>query len=193
MITNTKGILYMNELQLQQNETVLLKEQGILCKGISKSYSDDLYLTNLHLILVRKGAWGKFKGLEKYPLNQIKRINGQIQARCIDDDLHIFFLNSQVVFDFGGSGKRAVNTFIEGINSAINGTPINNAKASTAIPGSEILANTLKDTFGTFKNAFGIKSKVESITVKCIGCHAPLAGTKGEKVRCAYCDTEQTL
>lgn len=174
----------MNELQLQPNESVLLQEDGVLCKGLSKSYSDELYLTNINLILVRnikKGMFGKAKETDKFPLSQIKIINGEIQAKFINGELQIFLVNKQLAFAFYSGGKKRINAFIDGINSAIKGTPMNSSKASSAIPGTEIIAETFKDTIGTFKNAFGIKGKNVGITIKCIGCHAPITGVIGQK------------
>ena len=143
--------------------------------------------------MLQKGAFGKIKRMEKFPLNQIKVINGQVQARYDDDSLQVSFFNRQISFDFGSHSKRTINRFIDGIICSINGVPFDNTKASSAIPGSEQIATTLKDTLGTFKDAFKGKSKNENITIKCIGCHAPLSGKKGEKIKCSYCDTEQSL
>lgn len=60
-----------------------------------------------------------------------------------------------------------------------------------AIPGTEQLAGTLKDTFGAFRTGLGVPESRS--TAICEGCGAPLAGTRHETVRCAYCDRETQL
>lgn len=62
---------------------------------------------------------------------------------------------------------------------------------SKAIPGTEALAGTLKDTFGAFRNGLGIAETRSSGT--CEGCGAPLSGHKSEVVRCEYCNRETQL
>lgn len=62
---------------------------------------------------------------------------------------------------------------------------------SKAIPGTEALAGTLKDTFGVFRNGLGIAETRSSGT--CEGCGAPLSGHKREVVRCEYCNRETQL
>ena len=62
---------------------------------------------------------------------------------------------------------------------------------SKAIPGTEALAGTLKDTFGAFRNGLGIAETLSSGT--CEGCGAPLSGHKREAVRCEYCNRETQL
>ena len=60
--------------------------------------------------------------------------------------------------------------------------------------GVEILAETLKDTFDTFKAGLGIKdSEPEKLSTKCSFCGAPLSGTVKQTVKCSFCDMEQTL
>lgn len=62
---------------------------------------------------------------------------------------------------------------------------------SKAIPGTEALAGTLKDTFGAFRNGLGVAETRSSGT--CEGCGAPLSGYKREMVRCEYCNRETQL
>lgn len=62
---------------------------------------------------------------------------------------------------------------------------------SKAIPGTEALAGTLKDTFGAFRNGLGVAETRSSGT--CEGCGAPLSGHKSEVVRCEYCNRETQL
>ena len=52
---------------------------------------------------------------------------------------------------------------------------------SKAIPGTEALAGTLKDTFGAFRNGLGIAETRSSGT--CEGCGAPLSGQAAGEAR----------
>ena len=70
-------------------------------------------------------------------------------------------------------------------------TPMDEPAFNKAIPGTEALAGTLKDTFSAFRSGLGITEPVGS--VNCEGCGAPLSGHRKEVVRCEYCDRETQL
>lgn len=62
---------------------------------------------------------------------------------------------------------------------------------ANAIPGTERLAGTLKDTFGAFRSGLGMPESCS--TGVCEGCGAPLSGARHETVRCEYCDRQTRL
>ena len=62
---------------------------------------------------------------------------------------------------------------------------------SHAIPGTEQLAGTLKDTFGAFRSGLGMPESRS--TGVCEGCGASLSGARHETVRCEYCDRQTRL
>ena len=66
----------MAKYQLQPNEGVVLQETGIRYEPnkLSTAYTDELILTNLNLIHVRKGVFMGTKGILYIPLNQVKVI-----------------------------------------------------------------------------------------------------------------------
>ena len=72
----------MAKYQLQSNEGVVLQETGICYEPdkFSTAYTDELILTNLNLIHVRKGVFMGTKGIRYIPLNQVKVIGGKCQA-----------------------------------------------------------------------------------------------------------------
>ena len=192
----------MVNLNLQSNESVILQKEGVLCGGVMSAYTNELYLTNINFILVRRGMFGSVKGIEKYPLRQIKIVNNQAQAIMGSNpvngskQLQVYMQNGQIAFEFQSGEKKAIQSFIEGINKALGCTPPDSAANSSALPGTQKVAETLRDTIGTFKGALGIKGKSaqqENVTIKCIGCRAPLSGVKGQQIKCTYCDTKQTL
>jgi hypothetical protein len=194
---------------LEPNESILIQSTGVLRETgnlLMKGYTDELILTNMNIIWISKGMFGNTKGVQKYPLNQVKVINGEAQAFVGKSsngmpNLQVYFINGQEVFQFQSFKKRGVAKWVNEISKVLTGHDSTRGSATNqyAIPGTEYLAASLKDTVGVFKNAFGIKPKVdadavhEKVTKKCIGCMAPLTGTKGQSVLCRYCDTVQIL
>lgn len=160
-------------------------------------------LTNFNIFfLYKRGVFNNVDDTIKIPLNQIKIINGQAQALLSNENvsaqLQLCLKNGQEKFSFPFNSKKEVMKWINNINLILTGNTaqINDNKNIMAIPGTEQLAETFKDTVGAFKSALGIKTKEENssnTTAKCIGCMAPISGIKGQTVRCKYCDTKQTL
>lgn len=62
---------------------------------------------------------------------------------------------------------------------------------SRAIPGTEQLAGTLKDTFGAFRDGLGVPESKSTGVYE--GCGAPLSGARRETVQCPYCDRQTRL
>ena len=72
----------MVNYHLEPSEAILIQSTGVVCEGggLMNAYTDELILTNMNIIHVRKGMFGNTKGVQKYPLNQVKVINGEAQA-----------------------------------------------------------------------------------------------------------------
>jgi LSD1 subclass zinc finger protein len=198
----------MAKYNLEPSESILIQSTGVLCEGggLLNAYTDELILTNMNIIHVSKGMFGNIKRVQKYPLNQVKIINGQAQAIMGKGsnsmpNLQIYFVNGQVSFKFQILGKKEIMKYVKEISRVLvgNESSRNSAANQFAIPGAEIVAETLKDTIDVFKGTFGIKSKSKAgdepvkATKKCIGCMSPLTGTKGHSIRCSYCDTDQIV
>lgn len=189
------------EYNLQPNESMIMSQDRTLHGGRMATFTDELILTDLHIVLVSKGAFGNTKGIQTFPLNQIKIFNGQAQVLLGKTSggypqLDVYFLNGQESFGFE-SKKEAVK-WIANINKLITGNEGEvDTSPSIAIPGVEYVAETLKGTMDTFKGALGIKSKAsgmsEKAAKKCSYCGAPISGVKGQAVRCQYCDADQQL
>ncbi|WP_458413057.1 PH domain-containing protein [Schinkia sp. CFF1] len=198
----------MVNYNLEPSESILIQSTGVLCEGggLMTAYTDELILTNMNIIHVSKGMFGNTKRVQKYPLNQVKIINGEAQAIMGKStngipNLQIYFKNGQVSFKFQNSGKKEIVKYINEISKVLIGkeSSRNSVANQFAIPGAEIVTETLKDTIDVFKGTFGIKSKIKAAdepvkaTKKCIGCMSPLSGTKGQSIRCRYCYTDQIL
>lgn len=200
--------LNMVNYNLDHSESILIQSTGVLCErgGLMTAYTDELILTNLNVIHVSKGIFGNVKRVQKYPLNQVKIINGEAQALIGKStngkaNLQIYLLNGQVAFSFQSLGKKEILKYVNEISKVLTGkeSSRNIVANQFAIPGAEVVADTLKGTIDVFKGTFGIISKNKAsdepvkATQKCIGCMSPLTGTKGLSITCNYCDTDQII
>lgn len=187
---------------LQPDEVVVLKEENVLHGGFWAAYTDELILTNRNLVLLKKGVFGNPKGVLTFPVSQIKIYNDQAQAIIGKssngmDSLEIYFLYGQEEFRFQSGGKRKIHTWIAKINEVVTGkaAPDAGADVGMAIPGTELVAETLKDTINVFKSTFGASPSPTPVVVagKCVGCGAALSGAQGQAMSCDYCGTTQHL
>lgn len=195
----------MVKVNLMPNESIILKSTNVMHGGLMAVYADELILTNLNIIHVKKGIFGNTKNVKKYPVNQIKIFNGQPQAmlgkqRNGSPQLEIYFLHGLECFGFQSLPKKEVVKWIKAISHLVTGQESTTVPSGFAIPGTEYLSETIKGTVDTFKNTFGINSKkidngisFEMVTKKCISCSAPLIGEKRQTIHCKYCDTDQVL
>ncbi len=69
-----------------------------------------------------------------------------------------------------------------------------------ALPGTGLVAETLRDTFSQFKASFGSRGSGAANAAQplkssstCAGCGASLAGISGTIVACEYCNVEAKL
>lgn len=191
----------MAAYSLQPNEVMLLKEVGVSHGGLFSGFTDELILTNLNLVLVKKGMLGNSKGVQVFPVSQIKVHNQQAQAILGKasnglDALDVYLLNGQEQFRFQSGGKRKILAWAAKINEVVTGQPAAQVRssASLAIPGAEAVAGALKDTFDVFKGKFGAKSAAPVATTgKCAACGAPMTGFQGQTATCEYCGSAQQL
>ena len=202
----------MAKYQLQSNEGVVLQETGICYEPnkLSTAYTDELILTNLNLIHVRKGIFMGTKGVRYIPLNQVKVIGGKCQALVGKAQngyaiLQIYTQQGTEEFAFPTKAKKNAGIWANEISRLVTGRDSENALESQHAPEydfKDTVVGQLKDAFGEVGAAFGIgfgksgqqqKSSVERVSTKCSGCHAPIMGVKGKAAVCKYCDTEQVL
>lgn len=198
---------------LQRNEVVLRTSRSGVQRGegVFSSYTDDLILTNFHLIWVNKGIFGNVKQVECLPLGLIKVHNYQAQAFLNRSSnglaqLTVFFRDGEECFKFQSGGKREVGEWVDAINRAVTGNAVapgtSAASVSMALPGTEDLADALRDTVSQFRNAFGVGvagTRAEAppppvrVSSKCLSCGASISGITGTVAKCRYCDTESKL
>ena len=183
----------MANYSLAANEGIIIQYDGVF----HNRKRAEIVLTNQNLICVETNS-GMFKttcNVLKFPVNQIKVVNGQAQASVIKDGgywtLQVLFKNETEKFKFSGEfyelikKKQEADKWVEQISLLLTGKPAENITDTTLMGG-------VKSVLGSI--GINVKSKKsENITSKCIGCMAPLSGEHGQTIRCKYCDTEQTL
>jgi hypothetical protein len=172
--------------------------------------SIELILTNLNLVVINKRTLGKSRGIETFPLNQIKVHNGQAQALMGGtsgyQSLEVYFLHGQEEFRFIKGGKKTIQTWIGKINEAVTGQPAAEngssgspgidlvADALSSVPGGDRVAGVLKGTLGAFNSKRGAKPEaVVQIATKCVSCGAAVSGVQRQTVTCSYCLSAQQL
>ena len=186
----------MAKYTLKPEESFIMSCDRVLHGGAFANYSNELLLTSQNIVLTSKGFLGNTKSIQIYPVQQIKVFNGRAQAVLGKQgngspQLDVYFFNGQKSFGF--EDKKEAAKWVEAINHLITGAADDPLKtANKAIPGAEVIAGALKDTFATFKGVLGSKPP-EKVAQKCNTCGASLSGEKKQLVRCPYCDTEQQL
>ena len=192
----------MDHYDLALNEGIILRHEGAyhnqkFVPANSSGKSSELLLTNLNLIFIESKI-KMFKPVYtvlKFPLNQIKIVDGQVQAFILkkprDWTLQVLMQNGAETFQFPCEFyerikvKQEVGRWIEQMSLLLTGKSAENGTDAS-------LVGEIKNVLGTV--GINVKSKKpENVTAKCIGCMAPISGEKGQTVRCKYCDTEQTL
>ena len=196
----------MAGLNLASNEGIILQSTSVMSGSVWAAYTDELILTNLNVILIKRGMFGNKKNEQRFPISQIKKVNGKPQVMIGSnslngaDQLHITFMHGVEWFEFQSDGKEEITKWIKAVYELLNYTPDN-------LPtyGNEeelgVITSTLKKGVDSIKNIFGIKSKNEETStvnsvvknVKCSVCKAPLTGKPGQVVKCIYCDTKHTF
>lgn len=197
----------MAKYNVQPNEVVVLKAESVQTgDGFLAVFTDDLVLTNLHLIRVSKGMFGNVKGIEYFPLARIKVFDNQAQAFLSKSgngiaQLEVFFQDGEQVFKFRKGGKREIVKWVAAINRVVTGDgTAAGSSASKALPGTGAVAETLRDTFSQFKGVLGggaVDPKAHGqparASSKCSSCGATISGFTGTVAKCQYCDSESKL
>lgn len=187
------GIHTMENFNLAPNEGIIIQYENV-CHNRKRA---ELVLTNHNLICVEASS-GVFKttyNTIKFPVNQIKVVNGQVQVSAVKDGddwaLQVLLRNGTEQFTFPSDffdrlkKKQEINRWIDQISLLLTGKSAENVTDTTVV-------GEMKNFLGSV--GINVKTKQpQNVTVKCMGCMAPLSGQQGQVVRCKYCDTEQTL
>lgn len=198
----------MTKIDLQHNEAIIMRDSRMRHDrgGMFDSEADELVLTNQALIVVHKNILGIVRNTQRFPLDQIKIVNNAPQviagrSQNGQPQLHVYFQHGIEAFTLGDSDddstagildqiftsakekeRRNLSDWCNAISCAVLGVPQHMQSIAPAAAASP-KATTPPPAPPLPTHA----------TRKCIGCTAPLSGAHGEKVTCAYCDTEQVI
>lgn len=182
-----------DELNLSADETVV-DRIGKIGYGGFWSGNNELVLTNKNLILVKKGLFGDTEEVVKYPLSDIRVVNGEVQAKLGRPDnmtytLDVYFNKGMESFRF--EWESDAQKWADKVTEVITGVKVQ--RDEYAWVGETLaMADSVNSTIRNLKKTFGIRSD-EQVSIKCPSCGATLTGTEGETVKCPYCGTFTTL
>lgn len=178
----------MSAYELGFDEAVILQDTNVSMGHASVT----LLLTNQNLIQVNKGLFGADRDAVKYPLLDLKELNGKPnvrigKSRSGDTQLELYFQGYEKAYSFHGVfGERKWASAIEkAYRSAVSEAK----KAEKSKLGVAGIFAPLKGTLDDAKTTFTARTKgLKTKAMKCPKCGAELVGMKGEQVRCSYCD-----
>jgi len=189
----------MDKYNLLPDESIILKSESVFLGN----KLGELVLTNYYLKhIIAKGVVKTKYITSQYALNEIKVYDKKASVVLgKNNTLDIYLINGSVSFRFysddffvGKKMKKESVQFASKINEIVTGEKIEIENAnSRALPGSELIADTLKGTIDTFRSAFKTPVAEEKLAKPCPSCTASMSGNKGSVVKCKYCNTEVTL
>ncbi|HAB94510.1 MAG TPA: hypothetical protein DCF49_07080 [Lachnospiraceae bacterium] len=182
-----------DELHLNEDEAVI-DRIGKVGYGGFWSGNNDLVLTNKNIILVKKGLFGEVQETVKFPLSDLRVVNGEVQARIGHPDnvthtLDLYFNKGTESFRF--EWESDVQKWIDKITEVITGVKVERDEFAW-VSETLAMAESVNKTINSFKKTLGIKS-TEQVSIKCPSCGATLTGISGDTVKCPYCGTFTTL
>jgi len=172
----------MSAFELDTDEAVIMQTAD--ARTESRGYVD-LVLTNKNLIQINKG-FGKIKtGVTKYPLTDLKILNGKAniltgKSKSGSKQLELYFTSGEIYYTF--SNPFAIGKWTSAITKAHKDRLSELQKSQKTSNGS--IFDLLKSTFDKEMPIKDSSSKV----CKCNKCGAELSGPKGTEVTCEYCD-----
>lgn len=204
-----------DEYNLVPGEVLIMSSEGVvLIEGKERQGLDELALTNKNLILVNEVSTGLFSSkrmLKRCPLDLIACPEGIPQAflgkRRDEYVLQVVFADESLTLWFPDNEKCEAKRWADAIRCAVVGDIDGIETEKSPVP-KEVTG--LLDGVGGFVGAFLAeasdtaheatrprqtprKTVPPKTAAKCLGCHAPLSGSKGGVVTCDYCGTKQTL
>lgn len=189
----------MSEYRLGADEYAILREdRAYHLSGPRGGGYVELLLTNRNLVATRTvtKVFSTSTEVDTYPLKHVKVFNGQAQLLVTDKtDVEIFFTNGSERFRF--PNRKTAAHWVEQMNLLATGREAEvmlDSGVSRALPGAELVSETLKGTYDTFRSRFGAKPPAPvKVAGQCVQCGAPIEGFTGRTVTCGYCGTPQSL
>ncbi len=182
------------KLDFAPTERIILKDESVAHGGVMSVNDDELILTTLKIIYIKKNVFGMIQGVYYYPLNRLKQaVQGKLTSGTATLDL--YFFNDVESFNFGSANSRKIKKWIKEIYNVTDNITVSSVSntESPYINTSRNLLNQFSEIGKQIKNTVTSNNESIKVSKKCIGCSAPLVGKKGEVVRCKYCDTDQSI
>ncbi len=178
----------MAAYNLDNDEAVIMKVSGV---SESTSGNVDLILTNKNLIQINKGFLGNNKGSWKFPLTDLKTLNGKANVLVGTNNkgmkqLELYFAGYEKFYVFGA--RSSENKWANEIIKAHKHRIAEIDKSNNPNKGS--LTQTIKGALDLAIDKIPIKIDSGPKTNKCPKCGAELTGPRGTAVTCSYCETK---
>lgn len=181
----------MDKFELKSKESIILRESNVQYSGFLLGYTDDLILTNLNVIHVKKGVFGNTKNIRYIPLKMLKVFDGKAQVKIGKQSnglhrLEFYFEDGQEYFTFQNGTSIKGLKWIKEINYLLSKDVVENLdskdKKYTDLPLDKKIKNAIKN----------LNSK-KIISCNCSSCGASVLGPKGTTVKCDYCNSNITM
>lgn len=207
----------VDEYNLAPGELIIMQTSNVrLGVGSGSEALDEIVLTNMNLILVATVSEGLFKTrryLKRCPLDSIlcsmdvpQAVAARVKTTPV---LRVAFSGETITVSFAEGGKRLADRWAESVRRAAAGNidSIDTselpsgaaAEIADFVDGAAGVVGAVGDSIGSVLGATlktqkpGAEKMAAKATAKCPGCHAPVAGRKGQGVTCPYCDTKFVL
>lgn len=171
-------------------ETVLLRSRDVSVNILGASETlKELVLTEDSLgldIEVDEGFFRRSRRRDRYPLSQVVVSDG---VPCVEAKRKFFvwylcitFKGESLELSFENDSERLARVWAEEIRQCV--VRIREVRRE---------ARRREKQLALEREAAERRSGGKVVVGKCRACHAPLSGAEGRVVRCAYCDTKQSL
>lgn len=186
----------MADLQytVSKDELIVFEEYRVAGKDRDYTiHTDDLMLTDRNIVWTHRTMYGAVKDLSIYALHDIKSVDGrpQIIADTTKDGteiLKITFKYGTESFHFRSAPEYTVKKWVNAVHYLLSDLPLPYPNIPLDLGYIDVGENA-KTGQGEPKT---LKRRIR-ITVKCLGCRAPLTGFTGEEIKCRYCDMVQII
>lgn len=177
----------MSVYELGPDEAVIMRASDVTTAG-SMSHVD-LILTNKYLIQINKGLFGGDKEAEKYPLSELRVLNGKANVLVGKDRnnkrLELYYYGFEKIYSF--SGLFTEDKWASAVIKAHKAYMEECNKKQKREVGQTGLFKSLAETLDTAKEKILPRSPAVK-SGKCPRCGAILSGQNGKKAICVYCN-----
>ncbi len=186
----------MERISLRNNEAIIMRcNLASYYKNTNKSCDAEIIITNLNLIIIMKGTFGRVKETKRFPFKNLKRIGSQ--AAILQNDTKLDFSFSHGTEQISLYPKAMATKCKNNIDKLLRGENIDlNQNTSSYKMHLDTLNENIKGALGTLTDIIGKGNKSErdtQIVTKCPFCGAPIQGMKNSISVCEYCDSSVSL